>query len=428
MKIHIPNSLFVENRERFKAQMKPNSIAIFFSNDQMPKNADAHYDYRQNSDLFWLTGIEQEETILVLYPDCPKEEGKEVLFLRKTSELIKIWEGHKYTIEEAQERSGISSIKWNNTYDGFVQGLIYMAENIYLNANEHGRFTTEVPYKDIRAIRDLQHRYPLHNYERSAPILHELRAIKSQAEINVIQQACNITEKGFRRILGFVKPGVWEYEVEAEIIHEFLMNRSSGPAYDSIIAGGENACILHYVDNDQQLQDGDLLLMDFGADFGYYASDMTRTIPVNGRFTDRQKDVYSAVLRIMKYATGLLRPGIFLKDYEREVGEYAAREMVDLKLLTQQEIDEAPESRPAHKKYFMHGTSHFLGIDVHDVGLHHKPIEKNMVFTVEPGIYIPDERIGVRLENNVVVTDNAPMDLMANIPIEIEEIEQLMNE
>jgi len=423
----IASDLFVGNRQRFMQQMKPNSIAIFTSNDLMPRSADGFYPFRQNPDIFYLTGIDQEETILVLFPDAPNPKFREVLLIRETNDLIKVWEGHKYTKAEATQTSGIKNVRWNADFEVFISTWIHQAENVYLNLNEHDRFSTPVPYKDIRFTKELQERYPLHNFLRAAPILHALRAIKNQTEIDLMQRAVDITAKAFNRVMRFTKPGVWEYEIEAEILHEYLMNRATGPAYHSIVASGPNACILHYEDNNKQCQDGDVILMDFGAEYANYAADLSRSIPVNGRFTDRQKAVYNATLNVMKGATSMLRPGTILSDYHQEVGKLMESELIGLGLLTQEEVDNQNPDWPAYKKYFMHGTSHFLGVDVHDVGNRYKAIEKGMVFTVEPGIYIPDEGLGIRIENDVVVTDGEPFDLMRNTPREVEEIEDIMN-
>jgi len=429
MKYHpLDVRLFIRNRENFMAKMKPNSIAIFNSNDEMPRSADGYHAFRQNSDLYYLTGIDQEQTILVLYPDAPKEHLKQVLFLRKTNEYISVWEGHKYTKEEGENASGITTIYWTEDFELIFSGLMHLAENCYLNLNEHGRFSTEVPYKDIRVARELKEKYPLHNYLRSAPILHGLRSVKHRYEIEAMQEAVDITNKAFRRILGFIKPGVTEYEIEAEILHEFLRNRATGTAYPSIIASGKNACVLHYIDNNQVCQEGDVILMDFGAEYANYAADLSRSIPVSGRFTERQRDVYNAVLRIKKEATNMLRPGTLMEEYVEEVGKITESELIGLGLLTKEDIANQNPKRPAYKKYFMHGTSHHLGLDVHDVGNTYLPMEAGMVFTCEPGIYIPEESLGIRIENDIIITEGDPINMMADTPVEVEEIEDLMNE
>lgn len=424
----LPKELYQRNRSKFAAKLAKKSVAIFNSNDIMPTNADGTMRFRQNNDLFYLTGIDQEETILLLAPDCPNPAMREVLFLRETSELIAIWEGHKYTKEEAEAASGIKNIQWLENFGQVLNTVVALSERIYLNTNEHLRAGIVVETKDARFIKLCKEKYPLHAYERSAPIMHELRGEKEQEEIDQLQIACDITEKGFRRILSFVKPGVTEFEIEAEYLHEFVRNRSKGFAYEPIIASGASACVLHYVENSKACLDGELLLMDVAAEYGNYNADMTRTIPVNGRFTPRQRAVYDAVLRVKRAAMNLLNPGINIQDYHKEVGLIMQDELVGLKLITQTDIKNQDPNWPAFKKYFMHGTSHHLGLDVHDVGTMHNPISPGMVFTVEPGIYIPEEGFGIRLENNVVVRENGVFDLMRNIPIEAEEIEELMNQ
>lgn len=423
----LPKELYQRNRLKFASKLAKKSVAIFNSNDIMPTNADGTMRFRQNNDLFYLTGIDQEETILLLAPDCPNPAMREVLFLRKTSELIAIWEGHKYTKEEAEAASGIKNIQWLANFDQVLNTVVALSEKIYLNTNEHLRAGVVVETRDARFIKACKEKYPLHAYDRSAPILHELRGVKEHEEIDQLQIACDITEKGFRRVLSFVKPGVTEYEIEAEYLHEFVRNRSKGFAYEPIIASGASACVLHYIENSKACLDGELLLMDVAAEYGNYNADMTRTIPVNGRFTPRQRAVYDAVLRVKRAAMNLLRPGINVQDYHKEVGLIMQSELVGLGLISKTDIQNQDPNWPAFKKYFMHGTSHHLGLDVHDVGTMHNPITAGMVFTVEPGIYIPEERFGIRLENNVVVQENSVFDLMRNIPIEAEEIEELMN-
>jgi len=423
----INNALFVQNRKRFANAMKPNSIALFISNPLIPVSADALYHFKQNPDFFYLTGVDQEQCALMLYPDAPDEKYKEVLFVRKTSETIAIWEGHKLTKEEATETSGITKVKWRDEFDNFIPQFIHTADAIYLNSNEHNRKSSNFPYGDLVFANNIKTKYPLHELERAAPILGRQRTVKSSIEIELLQKACDITAAGFERVAKFVKPGVLEYEIEAEMIHEFIKSGANGFAYEPIIGSGHNACVLHYVDNNQACKDGDMLLMDFGANYANYAADLTRTIPVNGKFNDRQKQVYSAVLRVMKAATDMLVPGAYWDEYHKEVGLIMQEELLQLGLITQEEIKEQDEEKPAYKKYFMHGTSHHLGLDVHDVGNKYDAIKPGMVFTVEPGIYIPDESLGIRIENNVLVTENKPKDLMANIPREIEAIEDLMN-
>ncbi|NEM99414.1 aminopeptidase P family protein [Pontibacter burrus] len=422
----ISNELFVHNRRNFTKELKPSSIAIFHSNDVMPTNADGSMAFRQNNDLFYLSGVDQEESILILFPDAKDQRMKEVLFVRETNDHILTWEGYKLTKQQAQEVSGIKTILWTHEFKSVLNTLMAEAEHVYLNSNEHLRAVVEVETRDARFIKWVKERYPLHKLERSTPIMHYLRAIKSDLEISLIRKACHITELGFRRLLNFIKPGVMEYEIEAELWHEFIRNRSRGPAYGSIIASGSNACILHYVDNNQECKDGDMLLMDFGAEYANYASDLSRTVPVNGKFTPRQRDVYEAVLRVMKGATQMLVPGNTLDQYHAFVGTLMENELIRLGLLNENDVRNQDPAAPLYKKYFMHGTSHFLGLDVHDVGNKYRPFEEGMVFTCEPGIYIWDEGIGVRLENDILVTKNGPVDLMKDIPLEADDIERLM--
>lgn len=419
--------LYIRNREKLAQKLAKDSVAIFNSNDIMPTNADGTMRFRQNNDLFYLCGIDQEETILLIAPDCPNPAWREVLFLRETNEHIAVWEGHKYTKEEAEAASGIKNIHWLSDFDQIFNSVMALSERVYLNTNEHLRAGVVVETRDARFIKSCKERFPLHEYERLAPIMHELRGAKEQAEIDQLQIACDITEKGFRRILKFVKPGVTEFEIEAEYLHEFVRNRSKGFAYEPIIASGANACVLHYIENSRPCHDGDLLLMDVGAEYGNYNADMTRTIPVNGKFTERQKAVYDAVLCVQREAMNILRPGTNIQDYHKEVGLIMQSELIGLGLIDQTDVKNQDPKWPAYKKYFMHGTSHHLGLDVHDVGTMHGPITPGMVFTVEPGIYIPAENLGVRLENNIVIQENGYFDLMRNIPIEAEEIEELMN-
>lgn len=428
MKYHQINSnLFIKNRQKLVKELKSNSMAIFNSNDIMPTNADGTMQFRQNNDLFYLSGVDQEESVLLIFPDAPNPKHKEILFLKETSPEIAIWEGEKLNKERATEVSGVQTIIWLKDFEKTLQSLIYEAEHVYLNDNEHLRANTEVETRDDRFRKWCKARFPLHSYLRVAPIMHELRAIKEAEEIDLMQQACNITAKGVDRILKFIKPGVMEFEIEAEIMHEFLRNRSRGFAYSPIIASGFNACVLHYIENNQVVKDGDLILMDFGAEYANYASDLTRTVPANGKFTARQKEVYSAVLSVMKQATSILRPGITLADYHKKVGKMMEEQLLKLGLLTQKEVEEQNPDWPAYKKYFMHGTSHYIGLDVHDVGSWTKPIKAGAVFTVEPGIYIREENMGIRLENDILITEDGHRDLMKDIPLEIEEIEAAMN-
>lgn len=423
----LSKEFYTNNRAAFTSKLSTNSVAIFVSNDLMPRTADQFHKFRQDSDFLYLTGIDQEETLLILCPNHPNESLREILFIKETSELIATWEGHKCTKEEAQGISGIKNVKWNSEFHSFVTLLMNQCDHCYLNLNEHGRFSTEVEYSAMRFARNLRNQFPIHDYMRSAPILSDLRAIKVNEEIEVMSKACSITEKAFRRILNFVKPGVTEYEIEAEITHEFKINQAKGFAYDPIIASGGNACVLHYVENSQPCHDGDLILLDFGADYINYASDLSRTIPVNGRFTERQKDVYNAVLRVMKNATKMLIPGTTFNEYNKQVGKWMEAELIQLGLLDKIDVGNQDSQNPLYKKYFMHGTSHFIGLDTHDVGDFNKPMQPGNVFTCEPGIYIKEENIGIRLENDILITNEGPKDLMASIPIEIEEIEDLMN-
>ncbi|GAB3201692.1 Xaa-Pro aminopeptidase [Pontibacter aydingkolensis] len=422
----IAQELFVRNRRRLVKHLKQSSVVIFHSNDVMPTNADGTMPFRQNNDLFYLSGIDQEESILLLFPDARDPRMQEILFVRETNDHILTWEGYKLTKKQAAEVSGIKTILWTHEFNSVLNTLLGEAEQVYLNSNEHPRAVVEVETRDARFIKWIKEHYPLHKYERVAPIMHLLRAVKSEEEIALIRQACQITEKGFRRLLKFIKPGIMEYEIEAELYHEFIRNRSRGPAYQPIIASGANACILHYVDNNRECKDGDLVLMDFGAEYANYASDLTRTVPVNGKFTKRQREVYDAVLRVMKAATQMLVPGNTLGQYHQFVGTVMENELIRLGLLDEGDVRNQDSHNPLYKKYFMHGTSHHLGLDVHDVGDKHRAFEEGMVFTCEPGIYIREEGIGIRLENDILVTAGGPEDLMADIPLEAEEIQHLM--
>ncbi len=421
----IDEKLFIYNREKFSKSLKPNSLAVFHSNDLILTNADSTLAFRQNNDIFYLSGIDQEESILIIYPDSNNAHYKTILFLRETNENIAIWEGAKYTKQLAKETSGIETIHWLNQFDKIFEALMLEVEYVYLNTNEHNRAVVEVETRDARFIKKCKAQFPLHKYERSAPIMHLLRAIKHPIEIELLKKAISITEKSFRRILNFVKPGVMEFEVEAEYTHEFVRNRATH-AYTPIIASGTNSCVLHYIDNNLSCNDGDLLLMDVGSSYANYASDMTRTIPVNGKFSVRQRLVYDAVLRVMKAATKMLVVGNIWDDYHKEVGKIMEIELIELGLLNKNEVDKQDPEKPLYKKYFMHGTSHFIGLDVHDVGNKYRKFEAGMVFTCEPGIYIKEENIGIRLENNILITETGNIDLMASIPLEADEIEELM--
>ena len=418
--------IFIKNRERFIKEMKPGSIAIFVSNDEVPVNGDALYPFKQNSDLFWLSGIVQEDTMVILFPDNPDPKYREVLVLVRPNELKEKWDGKRLRVEEAQKTSGIKSIVWLDSLDGLLQPWIHLADTIYLDTNENDRKANLLRTRDYRYADELKARYPLHQFERAAKIMKELRGIKTALEIEVLQKAIDITDNTFRRLLKFIKPGVMEYEIDAEIWHSFLSQRATGPAYGSIIASGDRARTLHYVSNNQECKDGELVLMDFGAEYGGYNADLTRTVPVNGKFTRRQKTVYNACLHLHDFAKSLLKPGITILDYTENVGEEATLQFLKIGLLKKSDVkNEDPENR-AYKKYLYHGISHHLGIDVHDLGTRTEPIKPGMVFTVEPGIYIEQEKMGVRIENNVWITRNGNKDLMKNIPITAEEIESLM--
>ena len=416
------------NRAKFIQHMTSNTLAVFNSNDIYPISSDATMPFQQHRDIFYLSGVDQEESILVLFPTASNPAHREVLFLRETNETIAIWEGEKLTKATAYKTSGIKTVYWLNQFPTIFKQLMSEAQGIYLNTNEHLRANTEVETREDRFIKLVKTDYPAHQVYKSAPILHKIRSIKESVELALMQTACDITENGFRRVLDFVKPGVWEYEIEAEFAHEFLRNRSKGFAYTPIIASGKNACVLHYIENNQQCQAGDVMLLDVGAEYANYSSDLTRCIPVNGRFTPRQKAVYNAVLHVKNEATKLLVPGTIMAEYHKQVGALMEEQLVNLGLISLEDIKNQDAAWPAYKKYFMHGTSHFLGLDTHDVGLWHEPIQANMVFTVEPGIYIPAEGLGIRLEDDVVVQANgAPHNLMRNIPIEAEAIEEIMN-
>ncbi len=427
MRYHKLNSeIFVNNRRRFVSHLAPNSLAVFNSNDIYPTGADGTLPFKQSPDIFHLSGVDQEESILVIYPDAPKEEYKEMLFLKETSPKIAVWEGAKLDKDQAFDVSGIKSVFWLTDFNRVFTEVMSHAENVYLNSNEHLRANVEVETREARFVNWCKENYPLHTYKRAAPIMHVVRAIKSDLEVAVMQEAADITTKSYDRILKFLKPGVWEYELEAEFMHEFLMNRSRGFAYTPIIGGGYNACVLHYIENNDECKDGDLVLFDVGAEYANYACDVTRCFPVNGKFTDRQKEVYSAVLRVKKGAEKLLVPGNNLVDYHKAVGKLMETELIALGLITQEEVANEDPAWPAYKKYFMHGTSHYIGIDVHDVGLWTGKIEAGMVFTCEPGIYIPEENLGIRLEDDLVVTENGLINLTKHIPIEIEDVEKAM--
>lgn len=420
-----PN-IFIFNRERFTKAMLPNSIAIFVSNDEWPMNGDALHKFKQNSNLYWLSGITQEDSMIILFPDCPDPKYREVLVLVRPNELKEKWDGKRLRVAEATAISGMETIVWLDSIDALLQTWMHLADHVYLDTNENDRKASMIRSRDYRFVDEMKERYPLHQYHRTAKIMRSLRAIKTKEEIGVLQKAIDITDTAFRRLLGFIKPGVMEYEIEAEIFHSFYSQRATGPAYGSIIAGGDRARILHYVSNNQECKDGEMVLMDFGAEYGGYCADLTRTVPVNGKFTRRQKTVYNACLHLHNYAKSILKPGISIVDYTEKVGEEATQQFLKIGLLRKSDVkNENPENR-AYRKYLYHGISHHLGIDVHDLGTRTEPIKAGMVFTIEPGIYIEEEQMGIRIENNFWITRNGNIDLMKNIPITVEEIEALM--
>ncbi|WP_336066385.1 aminopeptidase P family protein [Mesoflavibacter sp. CH_XMU1404-2] len=429
MKYHkIDSELFVKNRKNFAAKMLPSSLAVFNSNDIYPIGADSTLPFQQNRDLFYLSGVDQEESVLVIFPDCPNPKHREILFLKETNEHIAVWEGEKLTKEKAFETSGIKTVYWLQDLDKILFEIMTQCDTVYINTNEHYRANVETETREDRFTKKLKDRFPAHRVAKSNPILQRLRSVKDQIEIDLIQNACNITEKGFRRILEFVKPGVMEFNIEAEFMHEFLNNRSRGFAYTPIVASGNNANVLHYIENNQECKAGDLILLDIGAEYANYSSDMSRTIPVSGKFTARQKEVYNAVNRVKNEATKMLTPGTIWADYHVEVGKLMTSELIGLGLLDKADVQNENPDWPAYKKYFMHGTSHHMGLDTHDYGILTEPMQANMVFTVEPGIYIPDEGFGIRLEDDVVIQETGePFNLMRNIPIEADEIEEIMN-
>lgn len=423
----INSELFKQNRKNFTKQMKKNSLAVFVSNDMITRSADASYKWRQNPDLFYLSGIDQEETYLILFPDAPEEMYREVLFVRKTNELIMTWEGKKHSIEEAKQISGVAEAFWSDSFERIFNMLMHYADHVYLNTNEHDRSISMGEATEVKFARKVLNDFPLHKYERSSPILHDLRVSKSNYEVDLISKAIDITNKGFLRALKFIKPGVWEYEIEAELTHEYMINRGTGHAYEPIVATGENACVLHYISNEAQCKAGELVLMDCAAEYANYNADLTRTVPVSGKFTSRQKSVYNAVLRVHRAAAQLMTAGMVLNDLNNEVRQIMEAELIKLRLLKAADVKKQDKDNPLYKKYFPHGTAHFLGLDVHDVGNRFDKLKAGAVLTCEPGIYIREEKLGIRIENNLLVTKGKPIDLMANIPIEAEEIESIMN-
>lgn len=424
----IDKRLFERNRVKFMQKMKANTLAVFNSNDIYPISADSTIPFQQHRDIFYLSGVDQEESILVLFPDASNPAHREVLFLTETNETIAIWEGEKLTKEAAFQTSGVKTVYWLNQFETVFGELMAEAEGIYFNTNEHLRANKSVETREQRFVKTCKEKYPAHQVHKSQPILHEIRSVKEDIEIELMQRACDITAKGVQRVLKFLKPGVWEYEIEAEIMHEFLRNRSKGFAYTPIIASGANACVLHYIENNTQCKDGDVILMDFGAEYANYASDQTRCFPVNGKFTKRQKEVYEAVLTVKKESEKILVPGTLIPEYHKEVGKIMTDQLLKIGLLDKTDVKNENPEWPAYKKYFMHGTSHFIGLDTHDYGLYNKPITAGMVFTCEPGIYIREENLGIRLEDDLIIRDGKePLNMMPHIPIEIEEIEDIMN-
>jgi Xaa-Pro aminopeptidase len=425
---HLPlsPSIFINNRKRFAGRMVKNAIAIFNSNDEIPANGDALYPFQQNSDLFWLTGILQEETMMILFPGNPDPKFREVLVLVRPNELKEKWDGKRLRADEAKKISGVETVVWLDTFEGLLQPWIHLADTVYLNTNENDRKNTEIQTREYRFAQEMKLKYPVHHYERSAKILKELRGIKTKEEIEVVQKAIDITQNAFERVLKVIRPGIMEYEIEAEIVHSFLSQRASGEAYDSIIASGDRARTLHYVSNNGECKDGELILMDFGARYGNYCADLTRTVPVNGKFTKRQAEVYNACLHLHDFAKSLLKPGISVVDYTDKVGDEATKTFVGLGILSEADVKNEDKENRAYRKYLYHGISHHLGIDVHDLGTRTEPLQAGMLLTVEPGIYIEQEQIGIRIENNVWITESGNKDLMANIPATTEHIERLM--
>jgi Xaa-Pro aminopeptidase len=420
----INSALFVKNRKKFADKMAPGSIAVFHSNDEMPRNGDAYFTFKQQSDLFYLTGVDQEDTILILFPDSPNPLFREMIFVKETSEQIAIWDGARLMPNDVFAVSGVSNVFWFHEFWKTIHSAFLLADNIYVNLNENDRFTDKVSYSNLRFTKEIIAKYPAHPIKRSAPILANIRMVKEPEEIELLKEAIRITKLGFERLLKFVKPGVWEYEIEAELIHEFIRNKSRGFAFDPIIGSGKSACVLHYIENNKQCKDGDLLLLDFGAEYANYNGDLSRCIPVNGKFSKRQAEVYNAVLSVQKKAKTLLKAGVSIPDYHAQVCAFMSEKLVDINLLTTKELKDNPK---AFLKYYMHGTSHHLGLDVHDVMHRFEPMQLGSVLTVEPGIYIQEEGIGVRIENDVILTENGVIDLMDGYPTEIDEIESIMN-
>ncbi len=422
----IDQKLFQGNRETFSKYLQQKAVAIFNSNDEYPRNGDQLYPYRQQSDFFYLTGINQEKSILMVAPDHPDPKNREILFLIETNEQMVIWNGHKLTIQEAEEISGIGNVQWLDNFEIVLRELMVWSEKVYLNTYEYPKYQSDILSRDQRFAQDLKVKFPAHQYRRSAPVLLNMRMIKSKAEIELIQKAIDITEKAFRRMLKFVKPGVKEYEIQAEMEHEFVMNRAIGSAYQPIVASGANSCVLHYIQNNNECKNGEVVLFDFGAEYANYAADVSRTIPVNGKFTPRQRELYELVLMVQKKAIQQMVVGNTIEKYNKSVSKLMAGEMIKIGLLSKEDVKKQDPEKPLYKKYFMHGTAHHMGLDVHDVVDRHQPFRAGMVFTCEPGIYLGDEEIGIRIENNILITENGPVDLTVNIPREVGEIEELM--
>ncbi len=422
----IPSKLYEQNRQRFIKKMKPNSIAIFPCSPVFPKSGDGTYGYKPDADVLWLSGIVQEKTIVVLYPDNPDKNAREVLVLLKPNELLEKWVGHKFRKDEATTISGIKNVQWLDGFDTMLQVMMNSVDVVYLNSNEHNRLDTELPRTDLLFVQDVMKKYPLHNYDRAARIMKEIRCIKTKEEVDVTKVAVDITHKALNRVLKFIKPGVWEHEIEAEITHEFLRNRATGHAYGCIIASGDRARTLHYEENNAECKDGELILMDFGAEYGNYNADLTRTVPVNGKFTKRQKEVYNACLAVHNHGKKILKPGILFQDYVKSINEEMEKQLLKIGLITKTDIKNQDPENPAFRKYFYHGVSHHLGLVVHDVGSYTEAVKEGMVFTIEPGIYIEEEQMGIRIENNIWITKNGNEDLFKNIPITVEEIEAAM--
>lgn len=422
----IPSKLYEQNRARFIKKMKPNSVAIFPASPTFPKSGDGTMDYKADADVVWLSGITQEKTIVVLYPDNPDKNAREVLVLLKPNDMLEKWVGHKLRKDEATAISGIKNVQWLDNFDTMLQVMMNSADTVYLNTNEHNRLDTELPRTDLLFVQDIMKKYPIHTYDRAARIMRDLRSVKTKEEIDVLKVAIDITHKAFDRVLKFMQPGVMEYEVEAEITHEFLRNRATGHAYGCILASGDSARVLHYVENNLECKDGDLILMDFGAEYGNYNADLTRTIPVNGKFTKRQKEVYNACLAVHNHGKKIMKPGLHFQDYVKSINEEMERQLLKIGLITKADIKNQDPENPAFRKYFYHGVSHFLGLVVHDVGNYQDTIKEGQVFTIEPGIYIEEEKMGIRIENNIWVTKNGNIDLFKGIPITVEEIEAAM--